>query len=116
MRGEIDDVLARMARREALQRRREAEEAARRADPVAQVTEAVREVVDRHPSLAVTMWVTDGSALTALHVLHEDGRVTIRPAAEPAMPSAGAPPESWPMTVRTPGSWTPSPEPPRHRW
>ncbi len=106
MRGELDDALARMARREALQRQRAAEAAGRAASPADEVTEAVQRVVGQHPSVAVTMWVADGSSLTALHIGWSDGVVTVRPAAEPALPTAGEPPHSWPLAVRTAPNWT----------
>lgn len=75
-----------------------------------EVTEAVQRVVARHPALAVTMWVADGSKLSALHVGWTEGTVTVRPAAEPALPIAGAPPRSWPMSVRTAVAWSNPPE------
>ena len=122
MRGELDDALARMARREALQRRRASEPAARKPvarepaargrSPVDEVTEAVQQVVAQNPALAVTMWVADGPTVTALHVAWADGRVTVRPAAEPALPTAGEPPRSWPMSVKTVPAWATSDDPP----
>lgn len=112
MRGELDDALARMERREALQRRRAQEAAAWAASPVDEVTEAVQRVVAQHPSLAVTMWVADGPQISALHVAWVDGAVTVRPAAEPALPVAGQPPHSWPMSVKTVPGWASPEEPP----
>ncbi|ROT26283.1 hypothetical protein [Micromonospora sp. HM5-17] len=111
MRGELDDALARMERREALQRRLAQEAAARTGSPVDEVTEAVQRVVAQHPAVAVTMWVADGPKISAVHVAWEDGAVTVRPAAEPALPVAGQPPHSWPMSVRTVPGWTVAEEP-----
>jgi len=112
MRGELDDALARMERREALQRRRAQEAAARVESPVDEVTEAVTRVVAEHRSLAVTMWVADGPSISAMHVAWVDGIVTVRPAAEPALPTAGQPPHSWPMSVRTVPGWADPDDPP----
>lgn len=113
MRGELDDALARMERREALQRRRAEEAAAARVEsPVDDVTEAVARVVAEHPALAVTMWVANGPSISAMHVAWTDGMVTVRPAAEPALPTAGQPPQSWPMSVRTVPGWAEPDEPP----
>lgn len=112
MRGELDDALARMERREALQRRLAQEAATRTGSPVNEVTEAVQRVVAQHPTVAVTMWVADGPKISAVHVAWEDGVVTVRPAAEPALPTAGRPPQSWPMTVRTVQGWAAPETPP----
>ncbi|MEO3928197.1 hypothetical protein ABGB07_30655 [Micromonosporaceae bacterium B7E4] len=112
MRGELDDALARMERREALQRRRAQEAAARAGSPVEEVTDAVQRVVAQHPNVAVTMWVADGPKISAMHVAWSDGAVTVRPAAEPALPTAGQPPHSWPMSVRTVPSWADPEDPP----
>lgn len=112
MRGELDDALARMERREALQRRRAEEAAARAGSPVDEVAEAVQRIVARYPALAVTMWVADGPSISAMHVAWVDGTVTVRPAAEPALPTAGRPPQSWPMSVRTVPSWAAPADPP----
>ncbi|MBF9129127.1 hypothetical protein I0C86_09045 [Plantactinospora sp. S1510] len=113
MRGELDDALARMERREALQRRRAEEAAAARAgSPVDEVIEAVQRVVAEHRALAVTMWVADGPNISAMHVAWMDGTVTVRPAAEPALPTAGQPPHSWPMSVKTVPSWAAPEDPP----
>ena len=47
-----------------------------------------------------------------LHVAWVDGSVTVRPAAEPALPTAGQPPHSWPMSVKTVPGWASPEEPP----
>ncbi|MDG4791470.1 hypothetical protein O7626_37210 [Micromonospora sp. WMMD1102] len=112
MRGELDDALARMERREALQRRRAQEAAARAGSPVDEVTEAVQRVVAQYPNVAVTMWVADGPNISAMHVAWSDGTVTVRPAAEPALPTAGQPPHSWPLSVKTVPSWAAPEDPP----
>ncbi|MEE6259194.1 hypothetical protein [Plantactinospora sonchi] len=112
MRGELDDALARMERREALQRRLAQEAAARAGSPVDEVTEAVQRVIAQYPSVAVTMWVADGPRISAMHVAWENGTVTVRPAAEPALPTAGQPPQSWPMSVRTVPNWAAPEDPP----
>ncbi|MEO3742519.1 hypothetical protein [Plantactinospora sp. B5E13] len=112
MRGELDDALARMERREALQRRLAQEAAIRAGSPVDEVTEAVQRVVAQYPAVAVTMWVADGPNISAMHVAWENGTVTVRPAAEPALPSAGQPPQSWPMSVRTVPNWSTPEDPP----
>ncbi|MFD0823115.1 hypothetical protein ACFQ0D_33420, partial [Micromonospora zhanjiangensis] len=79
------------------------------------VVEAVRLVVGHHPQLAVTLWAEDGTTGAAVRVEWVDGVVTVTPDEEPvAMPSAGAPPPSYPMTVQpraqTPTAWTPPTE------
>jgi hypothetical protein len=80
--------------------------------PVDDVIEAVRLVVAHHPRLAVTLWAEDGSTGAAVRVEWVDGVVTVTPDDEPAaaMPSAGAPPPSFPVAVQTPPAWAPPTE------
>jgi hypothetical protein len=80
--------------------------------PVDDVVEAVRLVVEHHPPLAVTLWAEDGSTGAAVRVEWVDGVVTVTPDDEPAvaMPTAGAPPPSFPMAVQTPPAWAPPTE------
>jgi hypothetical protein len=101
MRGELDDALARMARREQLQRR-VAEQAA--GGPVDEVVEAVRRVVAQHPALAVRLWVEDGSVPSLVRVAWSEGAVTVTPETIAAPADSGATP-SWPMSVRTVPAW-----------
>lgn len=109
VRGELDDALARLARREELQRRRTGGSAA--ADAVLdEVAEALRSVVAQHPGLAVTATVTDAGGSHTVRVAWSDGSATVVPSAEPGdearsgsrdEPVAGRTPYAWPMTVRT---------------
>lgn len=113
VRGELDDALARLARREELQRRRSGA-----ADPpdavLDEVADALRRVVAQHPGLAVTATVTDATGSSTVRVAWSDGSATVTPTGEAAEgpgggmldePVAGRTPYAWPMTVRTvPGS------------
>lgn len=103
MRGELDDTLARLARREEVLRKRAAQIAAGDS-PVDEVTDAVARLVARNPELAVTMSVSWGSERRALRIAWSDEQVTVTPVAEPAGPTAGGPP-SWPMSVKTVPAW-----------
>ncbi|WP_262283164.1 hypothetical protein [Micromonospora sp. MA102] len=123
MRGDLDETLARLARREEAQRRRtplpgEADEEAEhdrpvdgraghgayrlrggdrpeRRDPVEEVAEAVRRVVAEHPGLAVVVRVELGGQAYPLRVAWSGPEVTVGAA------SAPAPPPAWPMSVKT---------------
>ncbi|MFC0030829.1 hypothetical protein ACFFMM_15015 [Micromonospora chaiyaphumensis] len=125
MRGDLDETLARLARREEAQRRRTplpgepaepAEEAEwderdgraghgayrlrggdrpERRDPVGEVAEAVRRVVAEHPGLAVVVRVELGGQAYPLRVAWSGPEVTVGPALAPA------PPPAWPMSVKT---------------
>ncbi|WP_433283590.1 hypothetical protein [Micromonospora sp. CA-244673] len=123
MRGDLDETLARLARRDEALRRRAplpgepAEEAARdgsaderaghgayrlrggdrpeRRDPVEEVAEAVRRVVAEHPGLAVVVRVELGGQAYPLRVAWSGPEVTVGAAAAPA------PPPAWPMSVKT---------------
>ncbi|HEX2774091.1 MAG TPA: hypothetical protein VHN18_16905, partial [Micromonosporaceae bacterium] len=106
-----DDALARLARREELQRRRAGGSTA--PDVVLdEVAEALRSVVTQHPGLAVTATVTDAGGSSTVRVAWSDGSATVVPSAEPGddalsgtgildEPVAGRTPYAWPMTVRT---------------
>ncbi|MFR9779303.1 hypothetical protein ACL02O_25005 [Micromonospora sp. MS34] len=123
MRGDLDETLARLARREETLRRRgnvpeeepdrdqDGAVAARdrreghgayrlrggtrpeRRDPVEEVAEAVRRVVAEHPGLAVNLRVEQGGQAYPLRVSWSGPEVTVGPAA--------APPPAWPMSVKT---------------
>lgn len=124
MRGELDETLARLARREELRRRtpgpgedvepdtaagpagpvtREGHGAYRlrgapgpeRQNPVEEIAEAVRRAVAGHPGVAVTLRVEHGGQAYPLRVSWSGPEVTVEPAAAPA------PPPSWPMSVKT---------------
>lgn len=81
MRGKLEDSLARMARREELQRRR----AAAGRTGVDELVEAVQRVVARHPGLAVTMSVTQGDTTSVLRVEWTGGNLAVTPAVAPAV-------------------------------
>jgi hypothetical protein len=100
MRGELDDALARLARREEVLRRRSGQEASTDQSPLGELTEAVQRVVAKHPELAVTMWVSDGAENAALRVDWSDGQAAVTPIGGIPAPAAGGPP-SWPMSVKT---------------
>ncbi|NES31464.1 hypothetical protein GCE86_23450 [Micromonospora terminaliae] len=125
MRGDLDETLARLARREEARRRRTplpgepaepAEETEwderegraghgayrlrggdrpQRRDPVEEVAEVVRRVVAEHPGLAVVVRVELGGQAYPLRVAWSGPEVTIGPAPAPA------PPPAWPMSVKT---------------
>ncbi|HEX7746295.1 MAG TPA: hypothetical protein VF462_13660 [Micromonosporaceae bacterium] len=109
MRGELDDALARLARREELQRRRSGE-----AHPdvvLDEVADALRQVVAQHPGLAVTATVHLGATSSTVRVAWSDGSATVTAAADVAggdpgagvldEPVAGRTPYAWPLTVHT---------------
>ncbi|MGW5671836.1 hypothetical protein [Micromonospora sp. NPDC003776] len=125
MRGDLDQTLARLARREEALRRRatapgeepdraeDGEPAGRDGrdghgayrlrggsrpeprDPVEEIAEAVRRVVAEHPGLAVTLRVEQGGHAYPLRVSWSGPEVTVGPAPAPA------PPPAWPMSVKT---------------
>ncbi|MET8911090.1 hypothetical protein [Micromonospora sp. NPDC004551] len=122
MRGDLDETLARLARREEARRRRpplagepagqadeagwderdgRAEHGAYRLrggdlrDPVEEVAEAVRRVVAEHPGLAVVVRVELGGQAYPVRVAWSGPEVTVGPAPAPA------PPPAWPMSVKT---------------
>ncbi|NES16741.1 MULTISPECIES: hypothetical protein [Micromonospora] len=125
MRGDLDETLARLARRDEALRRRatvpgeepEHEDDAEPAtsvgrdghgayrlrggtrpelrDPVEEIAEAVRRVVAEHPGLAVTLRVEHGGHTYPLRVSWSGPAVTVGPAPAPA------PPPAWPMSVKT---------------
>lgn len=117
MRGELEDTLARMARREELQRRR----AAAGRTSVDELIEAVQRVVARHPGLAVTMSVAEGDTTSVLRVEWAGGNIAVAPAVAPAVeasivpavdsPGAGRsamdaqPRTAWPLSGKTVPDW-----------
>ncbi|MEV0393145.1 hypothetical protein [Polymorphospora rubra] len=123
MRGELDDALARLARRDELKRRLAAEPPPAPGPPVTtqpapptpvdEVTAAVRQVVSRYPDMAVTLSVHTGSSAALLRVQWTAGEVTVTvgpattdvrsPAPAPAQPPvAGAGPPAWPAGAGQP--------------
>ncbi|MDG4761684.1 hypothetical protein [Micromonospora sp. WMMD710] len=145
MRGDLDETLARLARREEALRRRTndrddstpppgpvggpAHHASGPTDPrgtrpgrhagrdtpddppgwgpVEEVAEAVRQVVDAHPGLAVTVRVEHAGRTYPLRVSWDGPRATVGPE-PPAAPAE--PPPSWPMSGRTVPAWAPGPD------
>lgn len=118
MRGELDDTLARMARREELQRRR----ASAGRSTVDEVIEAVQRVVARHPGLSVTMSVAEGGITSVVRVEWTGGNIAVAPAVAPAVepsiapavepPARGSVPRdtaaargAWPMSGKTVPGW-----------
>lgn len=117
MRGELDDTLARMARREELQRRR----ASAGRSTVDEVIEAVQRVVARHPGLSVTMSVAEGGTTSVVRVEWAGGNIAVAPAVAPAVEAsivpaveppvrgsattASAPRGGWPMSGKTVPEW-----------
>ncbi|MGR6322440.1 hypothetical protein Q2K19_13410 [Micromonospora soli] len=119
MRGDLDETLARLARREeALRHRgpvpgeesedtepvtREGHGAYRlrggpgpeRRNPIEDVAEAMRRVVAEHPGLAVTLRVEQGGQAYPLRISWSGPEVTVTPVPAPA------PPPAWPMSVKT---------------
>jgi hypothetical protein len=120
VRGELDDALARLARREELQRRRAGGGAAPDA-VLDEVADALRRVVAQHPGLAITATVTGAGGSSTVRVAWSEGSAAVVPWAEPSddargtetldEPVAGRTPYAWPMTVRTVPS-SPAGEPP----
>lgn len=115
MRGELDEALARMARREEVLRRLTAPApddgqtvAPSGVDPAAEVAEAVRLVVAAHPGLSVTLSVDDGSSVRGVRVAWTADTVTVTadgpPGGTPA-PTGDAPP-SWPLPAQPGPAWT----------
>jgi hypothetical protein len=122
MRGELDDTLARLARREEAQRRRAEQVAAETRSPTDEVTEAVQRVVARHPDITVTILVARGQDTATRHITWSEGQVVAIPVAGPVSATAIDPPTnaptrpgpaptgppdvpSWPMSVKTVPSW-----------
>ena len=102
MRGDLDETLARLARREEAMRRRETgpgDEAGREEpppddrDPVEEVAEAVRRVVAEHPGMAVTLTVEQDGRAYPLRVSSTGPDVTV------GAEAAAVPPPVWPMSV-----------------
>ncbi|MFE9654170.1 hypothetical protein [Micromonospora sp. NPDC006431] len=135
MRGDLDETLARLARREeALRRRGTGDEADRdevspavarrdghgayrlrggtrpeQVDPVEEVAEAVRQVVAEHPGLAVTLRVEHGGRAYPLRIAWTGREVTVGP-----VPAPPPPPPAWPMPptpVPAPGQDREGPDP-----
>lgn len=117
MRGDLEETLARLARREEAMRRRaihpddEAGGAEPRPDDraaVEEVAEAVRRVVAAHPGMVVSLRVEHGGQAYLLRVSWAGPDVTV------GAPDAAGPPPVWPMSVKTvpaPGQEGPSPDP-----
>jgi hypothetical protein len=106
VRGELDDALARIARREELERRLATEQAAGGQRPLDELIEAVRRVVAQHPTLTVQLWADDGTATSSVRVAWSDGTVAVGPEGEPVAPDGAVAP-SWPRPVYpAPGSTT----------
>jgi hypothetical protein len=119
VRGELDDALARLARREELQRRRAGAGAA--PDVILdEVADALRRVVALHPGVSVTATVTDSAGSSTVRVGWLEGSGAVVPPVEADRraqsgpgtdrrdggaafdePVAGRTPYAWPMTVRT---------------
>lgn len=77
MRGDLDDALARLARRDQLHKR--VNQGTDRATSAAEeLAAAVRQVVERHPGLAAVVRLTDGDQSVDLSVSHHGGRVEVR--------------------------------------
>lgn len=117
MRGKLDDTLARMARREELQRRR----AAAGRTSVDELIEAVQRVVARHPGLGVTMSVAEGDTTSVVRVEWAGGSIAVAPAVAPTVEASivpaveppGAdgggqdtsPRATWPLSGKTVPGW-----------
>ncbi|WP_213450279.1 hypothetical protein [Rhizomonospora bruguierae] len=86
MRGDLDDALARMARRDEMLRRARAASGCTPA--VTEVTEALRRVVAERPELVVTVRVHEERSVSEARVAWRDGevRVTMRPASDGPYP------------------------------
>lgn len=117
MRGDLDETLARLARREEAMHRRAngpGDEAGGEEprpddrDPVEEVAEAVRRVVAAHPGMAVRLRVEHGGQAYPLRVSWTGRDVTV------GAEAAAVPPPVWPMSVQTvpaPGQEGLSPDP-----
>jgi hypothetical protein len=113
VRGELDDALARLARREELQRRRAG--GGSMPDVVLdEVADALRRVVAQHPGVSVTATVTDAAGSHTVRVAWSEGSAAVVPSAEAGAearansgsgmldePVAGRTPYAFPMNVRT---------------
>ncbi|PWU53931.1 hypothetical protein DLE60_30000 [Micromonospora globispora] len=104
MRGDLDETLARLARREEAMRRRATgpgDEAGGEEprpddrDAVEEVAEAVRRVVAAYPGMAVTLRVEHGGQAYPLRVSWTGRDVTV------GAEAAAVPPPVWPMSVKT---------------
>lgn len=76
MRGDLDDALARLARRDQLNKRVN-QGADRTTSAAEELAAAVRQVVERHPGLAAVVRLTDGDQSVDMSVSHHGGRVEV---------------------------------------
>lgn len=127
MRGDLDDALARLARRDQLHKR--VSQSGDRTTSAAQdIVAAVRQVVERHPGLTASVRLSDGGQTVDVTVENNGGRVQVtvdgptQPGQQPAsdrrtvggsgqpgtaafgVPTAGGPPDWPPRSELTPGS------------
>ncbi|MDG4767538.1 hypothetical protein O7632_26110 [Solwaraspora sp. WMMD406] len=90
MRGDLDDALARLARRDQLQRR--VNQGNDRTSSAAQeIAAVVRQVVERHPGLLATVRLENGGQAVELRIANQDGHIQLTvtgPAGPGALPSA----------------------------
>ncbi|MEV4755631.1 hypothetical protein AB0J86_11045 [Micromonospora sp. NPDC049559] len=101
---ELDDALAKMARREELERRL-SEQAAEGQNGTEEVIEAIRRVVAQHPALAVRVWVQEGPAATEGRIIWSGGTVS---SSVQALDTSG-PGEPVPAPAPAPGWPAPAP-------
>ncbi|MBO4206550.1 hypothetical protein [Micromonospora echinofusca] len=112
MRGELDEALARMARREELLRRRSAPVEGRSTappggEPLAEVTEAVRRVVAAHPGLSVDLEVDHDGTARQLRIAWSGETVTVTSSgAEATGTVPDSPPPAWPLPVTPVPVWS----------
>ncbi|MGW5556404.1 hypothetical protein ACWER9_04150 [Micromonospora sp. NPDC003944] len=135
MRGDLDETLARLARREEASRRRATDRddtalssppglvsGTRNArpgrhagveapgdgwGPVEEVAEAVRQVVGAYPGLAVTVQVEHAGRTYPMRVSWNGPAVTVGPVPPP---TPVEPPPAWPLSGRTVPAWAPGPD------
>jgi hypothetical protein len=127
MRGDLDDALARLARRDQLHKR-VSQGSDRTTSAAQEIVTAVRPVVERHPGLTASVRLSDGGQTVDVTVANNGGRVHVsvdgptepeqppRPdrrtvggnghpgTAALGVPTAGGPPDWPPRSELTPGS------------
>nr|MDT0660237.1 hypothetical protein [Micromonospora sp. DSM 115978] len=86
---ELDDALARLARRQEALRRRTEQSTGEDRSAAEEVTEAVQRVVARHPDITVTVLIARGREAATMHIAWSEGKVVAIPVAGPSSPAIG---------------------------
>ncbi|WP_326555266.1 hypothetical protein [Micromonospora sp. NBC_01813] len=110
MRGDLDDALARLARRDQLNKR-VSQGNDRTASAAQEIAAAVRQVVERHPGLTASVRLVDGGQAVDFTVAHHGGRVQVTvdgPTATGQPPATGRPPNGTRDVHGHPGGGAPA--------